>query len=285
MSLPLPFVMALLWSLAKQVRHQCWSSAAYALYTAVDLLIAPIACFHWWSGVRCRPCRCRRVWRETCSSVCKPWRASSDRIWAKEPNGRSSGSKKSEMTQHVWVIKQRMMVHNTWIISLINYIWNCKFCPLDFITHHTLPQLRQWCFLRMTVKGALQAMQELQASSGTQSGGSTQSRWETVSTKLASQKSSGHLLHRKRNRLESGMYSARIFLTFKLALAGLGCHLGWGNGLLTENTVLQHCTKQNRTCWTPQEKKKVKPVYSDWLLVLLAEIAEYVDIEKTSTYI
>lgn len=98
MSLPLPFVMALLWSLAKQVCHQCWSSAAYALYAAMNLLIAPIACFHWWSGVRCRPCRCRRVWRETCSSVCKPSRASSDRIWAKEPNGRSSGSKKSEMS-------------------------------------------------------------------------------------------------------------------------------------------------------------------------------------------
>lgn len=36
----------------------------------------------------------------------------------------------------------------------------------------TFPQLRQWCFLRMTVKGALHAVQRLQASSGTHSGGS-----------------------------------------------------------------------------------------------------------------
>lgn len=44
------------------------------------------------------------------------------------------------------------------------------------------------------------------------------------------------------------------FLTFKLALPGLGCHFWWGNGLLTENTVLQHCTPQNGTYWTPQKK-------------------------------
>lgn len=36
----------------------------------------------------------------------------------------------------------------------------------------TFPQLRQWCFLRMTVKGALHAVQKPQASSGTHSGGS-----------------------------------------------------------------------------------------------------------------
>lgn len=48
-------------------------------------------------------------------------------------------------------------------------------------------------------------------------------------------------------------------LTFELALPGLGCQFRWGNGLLTESTVLQHCTPQNRTCWTPQ-KKTVKQV-------------------------
>lgn len=36
----------------------------------------------------------------------------------------------------------------------------------------TFPQLRQWCFRRMTVKGALQAVQKPHASSGTHSGGS-----------------------------------------------------------------------------------------------------------------
>lgn len=36
----------------------------------------------------------------------------------------------------------------------------------------TFPQLRQWCFRRMTVKGALHAVQKPQASSGTHSGGS-----------------------------------------------------------------------------------------------------------------
>lgn len=40
----------------------------------------------------------------------------------------------------------------------------------------TFPQLRQWCFLRMTVKGALHAVQKLQASSGTHSGGSVPER-------------------------------------------------------------------------------------------------------------
>ena len=39
-------------------------------------------------------------------------------------------------------------------------------------TPPTFPQLRQWCFLRMTVKGALHAVQKPQASSGTHSGGS-----------------------------------------------------------------------------------------------------------------
>lgn len=63
------------------------------------------------------------------------------------------------------------------------------FCHLDSLrwekSNRTFPQLLQWCFLRMTVKGALQAMQELQASSGTQSGGSIQSQQETVNTKQA----------------------------------------------------------------------------------------------------
>lgn len=48
-----------------------------------------------WPGVRCQPFRCRRAWHETCSSVCKPWQASSGRIGAKEQNGRSSESRRS----------------------------------------------------------------------------------------------------------------------------------------------------------------------------------------------
>lgn len=64
---------------------------------------------------------------------------------------------------------------NVWIISLIEFTLNR--------TDRTFPQLLQWCFLRITVNGALQAMQELQASSGTQSGGSAQSQKETVNTK------------------------------------------------------------------------------------------------------
>lgn len=43
--------------------------------------------------------------------------------------GGAAGAK--NLKCNVWVIKQRMMVHNTWIISLIKYTWNCKFCPLD----------------------------------------------------------------------------------------------------------------------------------------------------------
>lgn len=52
------------------------------------------------SVVRCQPCHCRRGWRETCSSVCKLWRVSSDHIWVTERNERSSESKRSEMTKY-----------------------------------------------------------------------------------------------------------------------------------------------------------------------------------------
>lgn len=77
---------------------------AFALYTAVDLSVAyapVVACLRWWSGVRCQPCRCRRAWHETCSSVCTPWQASPGHIGAKEQNGRSSESRRSETTQCV----------------------------------------------------------------------------------------------------------------------------------------------------------------------------------------
>lgn len=47
----------------------------------------------------------------------------------------------------------------------------------------TFPQLRQWCFLRMTVKGALQAVQKPQASSGTHSGGSVTMRMGDTSAR------------------------------------------------------------------------------------------------------
>lgn len=50
--------------------------------------------------VRCQPCRSRRAWRETCSSACKLWRVSSDRIWAEELNERSSESRRSETTKY-----------------------------------------------------------------------------------------------------------------------------------------------------------------------------------------
>lgn len=45
----------------------------------------------------------------------------------------------------------------------------------------TFPQLRQWCFRRITVKGALHAVQKPQASSGTHSGGSGTRRGVRVS--------------------------------------------------------------------------------------------------------
>lgn len=51
----------------------------------------------------------------------------------------------------------------------------------------TFPQLRQWCFLRMTVKGALHEVQKPQASSGTHSGGSVTMRVGDTSGKGATQ--------------------------------------------------------------------------------------------------
>lgn len=38
-------------------------------------------------------------------------------------------------------------------------------------------------------------------------------------------------------------------LTFELPLPGFGCQFRGGNGLLTQSTVLQHRTSQNRACW------------------------------------
>lgn len=160
--------MALRWSLAKRVQrwpehHWCWSSAAYALYTAADLLVAPIVCFSlmvWGSDaglVTVEGCDVEHV------AVC----ANPDRLHlsVSGQGSRVGGAARAK----------NLKCHNKHkeSSSWITWTWKCKFCQVD-ITHHTLPQLRQWCFLRMTVKGALQAMQMLQASSGTQSGGSTE---------------------------------------------------------------------------------------------------------------
>lgn len=107
LSLLMSSLSALLWGFAQQVQWQ-----PFNLTTAVWRLLCTqpwfcplhmfLLCYQWWSGVRCRPCRCRTAWHETCSSECKPWRASPGRIWAKEQNGRSSESRRSEMTE--WCI-------------------------------------------------------------------------------------------------------------------------------------------------------------------------------------
>lgn len=66
--------------------------------------------------VRCQPCHCRRVWHETCSSVCKLWQVSSDHIWAKEQNERSSESKRSEKTVHT--SSATIYMDNLWVFTL-----------------------------------------------------------------------------------------------------------------------------------------------------------------------
>lgn len=68
-------------------------------------------------------------------------------------------------------------------------------------------------------------MQELQASSGTQSGGSTESHKERVDTKKACRQLSLYLLQRKRGFNSTLRVQFVDVLTFELALPGLGRHL------------------------------------------------------------
>lgn len=94
---------------------------------------------------------------------------------------------------------------------------------LDSKVKRTFPQLLQWCFLRMTVKGALQAMQELQASSGTQSGGSTESQQQLTPPGPVIRHHSVCSKENDANATLGGLGESR--LTFELPLPGLGCHL------------------------------------------------------------
>lgn len=132
--------------------------------------------------VRHQSCHCRKVWRGTCSSECTLSQVSSDRIEAMGQSARSSESKISAGDREKKGHKECSYIHKS-----------CgSICSFSSETHldvdaeeyiirqgatadmlcFTFPQLLQWCFLRMTVNGALHAMQELQASSGTHSGGS-----------------------------------------------------------------------------------------------------------------
>ena len=216
------------------------------------ILMWRTVCFLWKYEVRCRPCRCRRAWHGTWSSVCTPWRASPGRTGAMVLSGRSSESKRSEMRQDIMHQSMSKCLWCWWlVICFSNNTMNRIFCHLLSLrqeeSNRTFPQFLQWCFLRMTVKGALQAMQELQASSGTQSGGSAQSQSRN------SQHRAGLL--KEAEKMNGLTFQLCVdLLTFKLALPRLGCQFRWRNGLLTESTVLQHSTMQHRTCCTPQKK-------------------------------
>lgn len=119
-------------------------------------------------------CHCRKVWRETCSSECTLSQASSDHSGVTGRSVKSSGSRRStidrtELTQCSYTCLMHHISRLRCISAGLGVMGGAWYC--------TFPQLLQWCFLRITVKGALQAMQELQASSGTHSGGSKEKKY------------------------------------------------------------------------------------------------------------
>lgn len=110
------------WCVISPLAEQCSGCTVHS-----HGVVQCINCVHL-SVVRCQPCHCRRVWRETCSSVCKLGQVSSDHIWAKEQNERSSESKRSEKKVHTLSVT----VLYIWSVWTIWGLWLYRHNRLKF---------------------------------------------------------------------------------------------------------------------------------------------------------
>lgn len=176
------------------------------------------------SGVRCQPCRCRRAWHETCSSVCRLWRVSSDHIWAKEQNGRSSESKRSEKT--LYDISHRTYQTDRQCTSQIYHLklsWNVATWAPSVIPSHSFysDAFCEWQWKEPCRQCKSCKLHQAPNLEGLQ---------RATKKRLTPR--------RKRGFNETLRVQLVDVLTFELALPGLGRHLWWGNRLLTENTIL-----------------------------------------------